>query len=85
VFRVLFVDDFPGLADTFVLIFRLSGFEAQGLTDGLLTLQVVEEFRPHLVFLDLKMPSCDGADIARELLALPDRPKVVVMSASQER
>jgi DNA-binding response OmpR family regulator len=83
--RVLFVDDHPDVAESFATIFKLSGFTARALTDGSSTLKTVAEFRPQFVFLDLKMPGCDGADIARHLLALPDRPKVVVVSASGER
>ena len=81
--RVLVVDDDPRIRDILVLALDAEGFEVQAAEDGRRALELLAEWRPHLILLDLMMPELDGwAFRARQLAhegaaAIP----VVVLSA----
>lgn len=67
--RVLYVDDFPDLADSAVLVLSLLGVEARAAYDGPTALAVAAEFLPDVCFLDLFMPGMDGDELAGKLVA----------------
>ncbi len=58
-----------------------SGFEvvAEG-ADGAEAVALVQQHRPDLVLMDIRMPGTDGITATRRVLELPDPPKVVVLT-----
>ena len=71
--RVLVVDDDRLVADTLMLVFSKSGFEAKTSYSADQALECARQFRPHLLLCDVTMPGRDGltlvSDITRELPA----------------
>ncbi|HEY6375346.1 MAG TPA: response regulator [Edaphobacter sp.] len=71
--RVLIVDDDRLVADTLVLIFGKSGFDARVAYSADEALECARWFLPHLLLCDITMPGRDGlgllVDITRELPA----------------
>lgn len=65
--RVLVVDDVPDNAQTLAELLDLWGHDAQAVFSGPRALEVVAQFSPHVVFLDLGMPEMDGFTVARAL------------------
>jgi DNA-binding response OmpR family regulator len=65
--RVLVVEDDVDTADSFGLLLRLWGFDVRTCHRGRDALNVVGEFRPQIVFLDLALPGMDGFEVARRL------------------
>ena len=58
-----------------------SGFEIVGEgADGADAVPLVEAHRPDLVLMDIRMPRVDGVAATRQVLALPDPPKVIVLT-----
>jgi DNA-binding NarL/FixJ family response regulator len=80
--RVLLVDDQPLLRTGFRLI--LSGepdLEVVGeAADGEVAVTQVHALRPDVVLMDIRMPRVDGIEATRRVLALPDPPKVLVLT-----
>jgi CheY-like chemotaxis protein len=68
--RVLVVDDDRLVADTLVLVFSKSGFEARAAYSADQALECAREFTPHLLLCDVTMPGRDGltllSDITKE-------------------
>ncbi len=52
--------------------------------DGLEALERIQEEQPDVITLDLVMPQLDGVGLLRELKALPNAPRVVVVSFSDQ-
>jgi CheY-like chemotaxis protein len=77
-FRVLYVDDNRDLADSAVLLLRITGFEAVACYDGQTAIQLAETYRPDICILDLQMPNIDGFDVAMRLRAEPWCPSLLV-------
>lgn len=58
-----------------------SGFEIVGEgSDGSDAVPLVEAHRPDLVLMDIRMPRVDGVAATRQVLALPDPPKVIILT-----
>ena len=65
--RILVADDDPDGAETLAVMLRSNGHEVRVAGDGPATLEISNDFRPQVVFLDLGMPGMDGYQIARRL------------------
>lgn len=53
-------------------------------SDGRQAVELARAQRPHVVFLDIRMPTLDGLGAARELLELEPTPLIVFLTAHEE-
>jgi CheY-like chemotaxis protein len=83
--RVLIVEDDATIRDLVVLLLEGEGYEVREAANGQVALDVLSEWRPDLILLDLMMPVLDGWTFLTLQRAAPDlRPiPVIVMSASR--
>jgi PAS domain S-box-containing protein len=71
--RVLVVDDNENLALSLArLLERIYKQEVRVAHDGPSALEMLEEFRPELILLDIGMPVMDGCEVARQIRARPE-------------
>lgn len=78
--RVLVVDDGVAAADMLAMFLELEGFEVRTAYDGMQALEVAQELRPHVIFLDLGMPRLDGFEAARRIRQLPGCGRVILIA-----
>jgi two-component system nitrogen regulation response regulator NtrX len=76
--RLLIVDDEPGIRDALRQVLEFEGLEVKTAASGGEALTLYPAFRPHLVFLDVKMAGLDGLETLARLRDL-DPDAVVVM------
>jgi len=67
--RILVVDDNALNCELMDAILSPHGYAVEHALSGERALEMCEEFRPHLVLLDVSMPDMDGFEVARELRA----------------
>jgi DNA-binding response OmpR family regulator len=67
--KVLVVEDDAQLAHLYFTALTLRGMAVARAADGLSALRLVEEFRPHVMILDLMVPTIDGRAVLRDLEA----------------
>jgi DNA-binding NarL/FixJ family response regulator len=82
---VLVVDDDPafrGLAQRVLAAFGLAVAGESGTARS--AMAAADALRPDAVLVDVGLPDLDGVALARELVALPWRPRVVLTSADSE-
>src|SRR3977135_3462654 len=65
--RVLIVDDSDETIEMLRSFLADGHTESQGLTDSTQAEQLIKEFEPDLILLDLHMPQPDGLEILRRL------------------
>ena len=89
--RVLVVDDSPTNRALLRALMSTVGFDAREAADGRDAVRVWQEWRPHLVWMDVRMPDLDGFEATREIRRLeangngdgsPQPTRIVALTAS---
>ena len=65
--RLLIVDDTPDIAGMLQFFFTGLGYETRTASRGEDALAAAQQWRPHLILLDINMPGMDGYDVCRRL------------------
>lgn len=65
--KVLIVDDERWTSDTLATIFQIAGYEARAAYSAEEALEIMREWQPALVILDVVLPGMNGIDLALEL------------------
>lgn len=60
--RILVVDDNQDSALSMSMVLKIMGNEVKVAYDGVMALQLAEEFRPDTIFMDIGMPKMNGYD-----------------------
>ncbi len=81
-YRVLIVEDQPENRLLLRDMLGHYGFQIREARDGKEGVKAVREWRPHVVFLDRRMPEMDGIAAARAIRELPDAGDVVVVAVT---
>ena len=85
--RILIVEDDKASGESLRDLFVAMGFDVQVVTDGETAVQVVPQYLPSFVFMDIGLPGIDGYEATRQLrreeLASP--PVIVALSGYAQR
>ncbi len=82
---VLVVDDDPDILSIVEQILSFEGYNVLTATNGLEALDLVEQVRPELILLDMRMPVMDGWQFVGRLRAYRDSPvPLLVMTAATD-
>jgi CheY-like chemotaxis protein len=81
---VLIADDIEDNRQLLAQLLAPVGFEIRLATNGAEAVQEFEQWRPHLVLMDFRMPVMDGREAIRRIRALPGgkEPKIIAVTAS---
>lgn len=81
---VLIVDDHAAFRQSASALLEAEGFQVVGqAADGTDAVEQSERLRPEVVLLDIQLPDADGFAVAERLAALPDAPRVVLISSRE--
>jgi two-component system response regulator AtoC len=85
-FRVLVIDDDPGVRDYLEALVSRQGYQVSAMSGGEEALKRLDEVRPDLVTLDVVLPGMDGLETLRQLKQrLPEVPVVMLSGHGQAR
>ena len=82
--RVLVVDDELFICELLQEYLSLQGYEVNFATNGEEAVSLFEEFRPHIVLLDIRMPGMNGIGVLRRIKEMDSSSKVIMLSAYGE-
>ena len=86
-FRILTVDDVETARKLLVKFLQPLGFELREATNGQEALEIWEEWQPHLIWMDMRMPIMDGREATRRIKAQAQAgnrsvPVIIALTAS---
>ena len=82
--KILIVEDDAKIADMIGNYLRASGYDTLVEADGARALQVFSSYAPHLVLLDVMLPSLDGVAVCRHLRQHSGVPIIMVTARVDE-
>ena len=81
---VLIVDDHAAFRESAAALLEAEGFDVVGqAADGPEAVAEAERLQPEVVLLDIQLPDIDGFAVAARLAALPEAPRVVLISSRE--
>ena len=85
-FRVLVIDDDPGIREYLHTVASRQGFDVYSAADGESALEELAKSRPDIVTLDAVLPGMDGLETLRQLKqAMPQVPVIMLSGHGQAR
>jgi CheY-like chemotaxis protein len=78
---ILVVDDDPDIVEVLRCLLHDAGYEVATADDGA-ALPLAHERQPHLILLDILMPSMDGVEVSRCLRADPATAQIPIIAMS---
>ena len=81
-YRILIVEDMPKNRELLTNLLMPVGFEVREACNGQEAISVCEQWRPDLVWMDLRMPVMDGYEATRELKRRQLAPLVIALTGS---
>ncbi|MEX0611062.1 MAG: response regulator [Pirellulales bacterium] len=81
---VLVVDDEPLVRQATMRALSRVGFRCEAAADGAVALEMARQTRYDVVVTDLRMPDANGHQLAVDLLGMPDRPEIVILTGIME-
>ena len=83
--KLLIVDDEAEICDFLKSFFEERNYEVRTATSGEEALKAVEQFKPNVVLLDIKMPVMDGIRVLELIKAKHPKMKVIMVTALETR
>lgn len=82
--KLLIIDDDMTLVDALGRYLRMAGYEVITAPDGLAGLQLLNQYRPDLVILDVMMPKLDGWETCKRIREVSSVPIIMLTARGQE-
>ncbi len=82
--KILIVEDERAVARGLEYGLRDAGFDVQWAETGMRALAVAEQWQPHLIVLDIRLPDISGYDVCRHLRGHGHRQPVLMLTARDE-
>ena len=78
--RILVVDDEPGIRQALGQLLEYEGYDVRTAAGGTEGIGEYEKYKPHLVFLDVKMAGLDGLEVLKRIRQIDGSALVVMIS-----
>lgn len=79
---ILVIEDSVTSSRLFCLLLRNAGYDVKSAENVAEAIEVLKEFRPHLILTDILLPGTNGLDFAREIKANPATADITIVALS---
>ena len=83
--KLLVVDDEVEICDFLKSFFEERNYDVRTASSGQAALDVIEQFKPQVMLLDIKMPTMDGIQVLGAVKKKHPRTKVIMVTALETR
>jgi signal transduction histidine kinase/ligand-binding sensor domain-containing protein/CheY-like chemotaxis protein len=80
IYRVLVADDKWANRQLMAQLLRPFGFDVREAENGKQAVEIAQVFRPHAIFMDMRMPIMNGLDATRQIKANPKEGRMVIIA-----
>jgi CheY-like chemotaxis protein len=80
VYRLLIVEDVEASRRLLVKLLQPLGFQVRQAVNGQEAIEVWEEWQPHLIWMDMRLPVMDGREATRRIKATPDGQSTIIIA-----
>ena len=80
--KVLIVDDERWTSDTLATIFTIAGYDARATYSAEETIEIMKDWQPALVILDVVLPKMSGIDLAIDLAGRAPSCQILLFSGN---
>jgi DNA-binding response OmpR family regulator len=84
VIKILVVDDEPLIVDSLTYSLEREGFDAKGVGDGASALEMIEDYQPDLVVLDVLLPGMNGLEVCKRIRSKSSIPVIMLTARGEE-
>ena len=81
-YRILVVDDKEENRQLLAKLLSSVGFQVQEATDGYAAIELAETFAPHLILMDIQLPSIDGYEATRQIRVKSQGKETIIIAIS---
>lgn len=82
--KMLIVDDQKGVRRLLEELFKKEGWEVSSASDGCEAINEVEQVKPEVILMDMKMPNMNGLEAAQKILSKHNDITIIMMTAYGE-
>lgn len=82
--KILVVEDEPSISVLIEFNLKLAGYEVVCVYDGEAVFDVIPQFRPDLIVLDLMLPKLDGIQVCKRLRGQNNLVPIIMLTAMQD-
>ncbi len=79
-YRILIADDKKDNRQLLIQLLNPFGFELREASNGQETINICEEWQPHLIWMDIRMPVMDGLQATQHLKATPNGKNIAIVA-----
>ena len=83
--KILLVDDDEDILHVVQLLLTSRGFDVQTHSTGLNVPDIVTQYQPHLILLDIRLPGKSGTEVCKELKQIHTNLPIILFSAHAEQ
>ena len=83
-YRVMIIDDDSSLLKVYSITLREAGMVTKTLSDPLLALPRLYDFKPDLILMDMHMPGCNGMELAKVIRQIDAHISIPIVFLSSE-
>ena len=76
------VDDEPNIVQSLAFVFNREGFDAATTRDGVQSMPMIRDSKPHLLSLDIMMPNKNRYEVCQEIESDPELQDIQVVMLS---
>lgn len=82
--KIMLVDDEPHILQFLELGLVDEGYEVKTASDGISSINLAQEYEPHVIILDVMMPGMDGFEVCRMLKKSGNQAAIIMLTARDE-
>ena len=82
--NILIVDDEPAVCNMLKKFLTKNGYKVSTALSGEETLRKIKKEKPHIVFLDIRMPHMNGVEVLQKIMEIDKKIGVIMITAVKD-